>query len=236
MRCGADGARVGEAQARRETFAQGCGIERGEQEPAILAADQRKRPVITGKVWLAAPLPLQPLDRQSGGARRKPYATSRNSTVQLRAGAMPRQRSSVRCQAGAPGAGHRRRLPARSLRRDTPAGERAGEARVADARRGAGRACGSACAARPRRRAMSGAFTSIWPRAAMKAPAFSPSSSAQAASSMPFRASTMRTSAGSRPKAMKPRAIRRAPFARGPFGQAPEERRGILPPRSGDRR
>lgn len=29
----------------------------------------------------------------------------------------------------------------------------------------------------------------------------------------------------------QPRAIRCAPFARGPFGQAPEERRGILPPR-----
>ena len=29
----------------------------------------------------------------------------------------------------------------------------------------------------------------------------------------------------------EPRAIRRAPFARGPFGQAPEERRGIFPPR-----
>ena len=29
----------------------------------------------------------------------------------------------------------------------------------------------------------------------------------------------------------EPRAVRRAPFARGLFGQAPEERRGILPPR-----
>ena len=29
----------------------------------------------------------------------------------------------------------------------------------------------------------------------------------------------------------EPRAVRRAPFARGPFGQAPEERRGTLPPR-----
>ena len=29
----------------------------------------------------------------------------------------------------------------------------------------------------------------------------------------------------------EPRAIGRAPFACGPFGQAPEERRGILPPR-----
>ena len=29
----------------------------------------------------------------------------------------------------------------------------------------------------------------------------------------------------------EPRAVRRAPFSRGPFGQAPEERRGILPPR-----
>jgi hypothetical protein len=29
----------------------------------------------------------------------------------------------------------------------------------------------------------------------------------------------------------KPRAVRRAPFARGSVGQAPEERRGILPPR-----
>lgn len=29
----------------------------------------------------------------------------------------------------------------------------------------------------------------------------------------------------------EPRAVRRAPFTCGPFGQAPEERRGILPPR-----
>ena len=29
----------------------------------------------------------------------------------------------------------------------------------------------------------------------------------------------------------EPRAVRRAPFARGPVGQAPEERRGVLPPR-----
>ena len=59
------------------------------------------------------------------------------------------------------------------------------------------------CAASPRRLAMSGAFTSIWPRAATKARAFSPSSSAQAASSA-LRAWTMRNIAGSRPKAMRP--------------------------------
>ena len=29
----------------------------------------------------------------------------------------------------------------------------------------------------------------------------------------------------------EPRAVRRAPFARGSLGQAPEERRGVLPPR-----
>ena len=59
-----DGAGVGEAHAGREAFAHGGGIERGEQEPAILAADQRKGPV--NRKGLAVPLQLQPLDRQSG--------------------------------------------------------------------------------------------------------------------------------------------------------------------------
>ena len=105
----ANGAGIGEAHAGDEASTHGGGIQRGEHEPAILAADERKRPV--NRKGLAVPHPASAARSAKRGARRKPYATSRNSTVQLRAGAMPRQRSSVRCQAGGPGAAASKAAP-----------------------------------------------------------------------------------------------------------------------------
>jgi hypothetical protein len=43
---GTDGAGIGEAEAGKETLADATRIDRGEQEPALLAADKGHRPVI----------------------------------------------------------------------------------------------------------------------------------------------------------------------------------------------
>jgi len=57
----ADGTRIGEAKTGIEALARGGGVDRREDKPALLAADEREGPVI--RTEPASPLPLQPLDR-----------------------------------------------------------------------------------------------------------------------------------------------------------------------------
>jgi hypothetical protein len=71
----ADGAGIGKAQARQETVAGAPRIDRGEDEPARVAADQGERPVLGNRYVrfgrlrgargaVRRSLPLQPLDRK----------------------------------------------------------------------------------------------------------------------------------------------------------------------------